>query len=121
MSIDYSDMAFPKPEKAKKRRKHRKSILRSQKGICHLCARMNNDYRLKYTEEHHIIYGGGRRTQAEEEGIKVDLCLYHHREGQQAVHNNRAIRELLCRMAQEEYEQTHTRAEWMRMCGKNYL
>lgn len=53
--------------------------------------------------------------------MKVYLCLEHHREGQQAVHNNREIREMLCRLAQEEYEQNHTRDEWMRISGKNYL
>lgn len=31
MSIDYSDMAFPKPEKKKKRKKHKKSILKTKK------------------------------------------------------------------------------------------
>lgn len=53
--------------------------------------------------------------------MKVYLCPEHHREGQQAVHNSREIRELLCRLAQEEYEQTHTRDEWMQISGKNYL
>ena len=121
MSIDYSDMAFPKPMRQKKRKKHKKSILKTRKGVCYLCARLNGDYRIKYTEEHHILYGGGRRTRAEGEGIKVYLCIPHHREGQQAVHNNRKIRELLCRTAQEEYERIHTHDEWMEIAGKNYL
>ena len=121
MSIDYSDMAFPKPQKKKKRKKHKESILPTQKEICCLCARLNGDYRQKYTEEHHILFGSGRRQQAEGKGIKVDLCLYHHRIGQQAVHNNQEMRELLCRIAQEEYEKTHGREEWMQTAGKNYL
>lgn len=121
MSIDYSDMAFPKPQRTKKRKKHKESILPTQKGICYLCARLNGDYRQKYTEEHHILFGSGRRQQAEGKGIKVDLCLYHHRIGQQAVHNNQEMRELLCRIAQEEYEKTHGREEWMQTAGKNYL
>lgn len=49
MSIDYSDMAFPKPGKKKKRKIHKKSILNSQKGICYLCARLNGDYSVKQT------------------------------------------------------------------------
>ena len=65
MSIDYSDMAFPKPQKKKKRKKHKESILPTQKEICYLCARLNGDYRQKYTEEHHILFGSGRRQQAE--------------------------------------------------------
>lgn len=31
MSIDYSDMAFPKPSKKKKRKRHKKSILKTKK------------------------------------------------------------------------------------------
>lgn len=121
MSIDYSDMAFPKPGKKKKRHKHKKSIMPTQKGICFLCARLNGDWRRKVTEEHHILFGAGQRESAEGTGIKVDLCLYHHRIGQQAVHNNQEMRELLCRIAQEEYEKTHTREEWRKISRKNYL
>ena len=121
MSIDYSDMAFPKPEKKKKQQKHKKSIMRTRKGVCYLCSRLNEDYSAKTTEEHHILFGSGRRALAEREGIKVDLCIEHHRTGQQAVHNCRETRELLCRIAQEEYEQTHTHGEWMQIAGKNYL
>lgn len=31
MSIDYSDMAFPKPAKKRKQKKHKKSILKTKK------------------------------------------------------------------------------------------
>ncbi len=121
MSIDYSDMAFPKPTRKKKQKKHKKSILKTRKGICYLCSHLNGDYSTKPTEEHHILYGGGRREKSEEEGVKVYLCVDHHREGQQAVHRSRETRELLCRIAQEEYERTHTHDEWMQIAGKNYL
>lgn len=92
MSVDYTDMAFPKPGKKKKRKKHKKSILHTQKGICYLCAHLNGDYRQQYTEEHHILYGSGRREISEAEGLKVNLCPDHHRNGQQAVHNSRETR-----------------------------
>lgn len=119
--MDYQGMAFPKPGKKKKRKKHKASILRTRKGVCYLCAKMNGDFREKYTEEHHILFGSGLRAVSEAEGLKVNLCLEHHRTGQQAVHNSRNTRELLCRIAQNEYEQTHTREEWMQIAGKNYL
>lgn len=119
--MDYQEMAFPKPGKKKKRKKHKPSILKTQKGVCYLCARLNGDYWFKQTEEHHILFGSGRRPIAEAEGLKVNLCIDHHRTGPQAVHNCRETRELLCRIAQEEYEQTHTREEWMKIAGKNYL
>ena len=119
--MDYTGMAFPKAGKKKKRKKHKKSILRTKKGVCYLCARLNDDYSEKVTEEHHILFGSGRRELAEAEGIKVDLCIDHHRTGQQAVHNCRETSELLCRIAQEEYELTRSREEWMQIAGKNYL
>lgn len=121
MSIDYSDMAFPKPTWKKKRKHHKVTILKSCKGVCYLCARLNGDYRTKVTEDHHILYGSGRRERSEETGLKVYLCIDHHREGQRAVHNCRETRELLCRIAQEEYELTHTHEEWIELAGKNYL
>lgn len=121
MSIDYSDMAFPKPQWKKKKKRHKATILKSRKGVCYLCAKLHGDYRTKVTEEHHVLYGSGQRTPSEGEGLKVDLCIEHHRTGQQAVHNCRETRELLCRIAQEEYEQTHTRDEWMEFSKKNYL
>lgn len=119
--MDYQGMAFPKPGKKKKRKKHKSSILKTQKGVCYICARLKGNYRQQYTEEHHILFGSGRRPIAEAEGLKVDLCIDHHRTGPKAVHNCRGTRELLCRIAQEEYEQTHTREEWMKIAGKNYL
>ena len=121
MSIDYSDMAFPKPGKKKKLKNHNNSILKTERGTCYLCARLNNDYRNQYTEEHHVLFGSGMREKSEEEGLKVNLCLKHHREGPEAVHNNQAIRIELCRIAQEEYEKTHTHSEWMGTFKKNYL
>lgn len=121
MSIDYSDMAFPKPIKKKKKIVHKKSILKTEKGVCYMCAKINGDYRHKITEEHHVLYGSGMRKNSEEEGLKVDLCIYHHRVGPEAVHNNQEAREELCRIAQEEYEKTHGREDWMEISKKNYL
>ncbi len=121
MSIDYSDMAFPKSTGKKKRKSHKKSILKSQKGVCFLCDLLYGDHSKQYTEEHHIMYGSGQRELSEADGLKVDLCRTHHKDGVEAVHNNREMRELLCRMAQAEYERTHTREEWKARYKKNYL
>lgn len=117
MRIDYSDMAFPKPTRKKKRKKHKKSILRTKKGYCYLCCNIDGNYRQQYTEEHHVIFGSGQREISEAEGLKVYLCLKHHQE----VHSKRETRELLSRIAQKEYEQTHTREEWRSRFKKNYL
>jgi hypothetical protein len=121
MSIDYSDMAFPKLACKKKRKSHKKSILKSGKGVCYLCSILYGDSSKQYTEEHHIMFGSGQRELSEADGLKVNLCRNHHKEGPEAVHNNREMRELLCRIAQTEYEQTHTREEWKARYKKNYL
>lgn len=121
MSIDYSDMKFPKARKKKKRIRHPESILNTEKGVCYLCANLYGDYRQQYTEEHHVLFGSGMRTLSEAEGLKVYLCESHHKSGKEAVHNCRKTRELLCRIAQREYEKSHTRKEWMKISKKNYL
>jgi len=119
MSIDYSDMAFPKPRKKKKKRVHKNSILHTRKGICFLCA-AEGDQSLKTTQEHHVMYGSGERTISEAKGLKVDLCLKHHGTGREGVHGSRAARENLCRIFQGKYEEAHSREEWMSKF-KNYL
>lgn len=121
MLSENSGLAIPKPQWKKKRKRHKQSILNTARGTCFLCARLHNDLREKYTEEHHIIFGSGQRDISEAEGLKVDLCLDHHRAGPEAVHNNQEMRELLCRIVQEEYEKSHTREEWMEISRKNYL
>mgnify|MGYP000455510323 FL=1 len=95
MSIDDSDMAFPKLVSKKKRKSHKKSILKSRKGVCYLCLILYDDSSKQYTEEHHIMFGSGQRELSEADGLKVDLCRNHHKEGPEAVHNNRETRELL--------------------------
>lgn len=116
-----NEMIFPKPIRVKKRKRHKKSILPTEKNVCYLCMRLYGDGSRQYTEEHHILYGSGKRAISEAEGLKVDLCPRHHKEGPEAVHNNREMRRMLCRIAQEEFEKTHTREEWMELSGKNYL
>lgn len=57
------------------------SIMGSEKGTCYVCAELYRDYSHKRTEEHHIIFGYGQRGLSEKYGLKVDLCLSHHRLG----------------------------------------
>lgn len=59
--------------------------------------------------------------QAEGFQMMLNLCLEHHRNGPVAVHNNAKNARILMAKAQEVYERTHTREEWMENAGKNYL
>lgn len=121
MLSDDSGLLFPKPRKVKRRQRHKKSILNTEKHVCFLCAHLYGDYSYKYTEEHHVLYGSGQRRSSEEEGLKVYLCMKHHKEGAESAHGCRETRELLCRLAQQQYEKTHSREEWCEKFRKNYL
>lgn len=111
-------MRYPKPPKRKKRQRHGKSLFIQAPGTCYLCE-LQGDYSQKYTELHHIFDGPNRRI-SEEYGFTVRLCLEHHREGKTAAHTNAETMKLLQTEAQKRFEETHTRAEFMRLIGKNY-
>ena len=114
-------IGFPKPTRKKKRRHHPPSKIHPKDGTCLLCMLLKNDYTQKITEEHHIFFGNPGRRLSEEHGLKVDLCLEHHRIGSEAVHNNRKNDLILKRIAQAQYERTHTREEFRETFGKSYL
>lgn len=102
--------------------KKQKSILQNQgEKQCYLCMVLNGDYGYKQVEDHHIYFGSSNRKNSEFYGLKVNLCLAHHRTGKEAVHNNREIDLFLKQICQEEFEKTHTRQEFVRIIGKSYL
>lgn len=113
---------FPKPKKKKKRKKHKASILHCKDGTCYLCMKLNHNYR-KHQEiqEHHVFPGKPGRQISEAEGFKVYLCLEHHLDGPEAVHNNQANMRLIQKDCQRKYEETHTREEFRSLMGRNYL
>lgn len=132
--VDYSSFAFPKESwraskkpkgkqsgKSRKRKKHRKSIMHPKgSGYCYLCAALHNDYTYKPTQEHHVMFGSGQRELSEEYGLTVQLCIEHHKDGPEAAHNNKEIRELLCRDAQEAFMMEYPNLNWMQIFKKNY-
>lgn len=138
MSIDYSDMAFPKPtwkkkeptkkksaqKKTVKRRKYKKrdSIMQDKSDKrCYLCMLLDNDYRVHpVTEEHHVLFGNTKWV-SDEYGLRVNLCISHHRTGPAAVHNNQKNAELLKKIAQQTFMEEYSNENWMEVVGKNYL
>lgn len=99
--------------------KHKKSILQREK-YCYLCDRLDHRYTVRNLQEHHI-FGGPNRSISEAEGLKCWLCLKHHTQGPEAVHNNISNMRILQQDAQQAYEKTHTREEFVRLIGRNYL
>ena len=143
MSIDYSDMAFPKPKKKEKepklkrqkkpqRRKHKQPWKKKRSKIpsimqekedrrCYLCMLLEKDYRIhSYLEEHHVLFGDIHKL-SDWYGLRVNLCVRHHREGHAAVHNNQENAELLMKIAQQVFKEEFPELDWMEIVGKNYL
>lgn len=81
-------------------------------GICYICGRHGP------TEVHHMMHGTANRRLADSEKLTVHLCRMCHDQ----VHNQMfAYDEMLKQTAQATFEKYHTRGEWMRLFGKNYL
>lgn len=119
--MDTVGLLFPKTQKKKRRKHHKPSILQNRDKTCYFCILLNNDYRKHRTLHEHHIFGGPNRIHSEEEGLKVYLCPEHHLTGKVAVHNCQETNDLLHKIGQREFEKTHTREEFMKTFGRNYL
>lgn len=73
------------------------------------------------TEEHHIFGGNPNRDLSEKNGMEVHLCYMHHRDSKEGVHFNLELMKELHRIGQRAFEKNHSREEFMRIFGKNYL
>ena len=83
---------------------------------------LNWDYDRRYhLEEHHVIDGNPGRKLSEHYGLKVYLCIPHHRTSAEAVHKNIKNRRMLERAAQEAFEQKYSHEKWMEVFGRNYI
>ena len=108
-------------QKRKTRKKHKPSILHVKNGTCYLCMMEGNYGRYLVLHKHHIFSGVANRKISEEEGFTCWLCPDHHEFGKAAVHRNAGNMLLLRRIAQREYEKDHTREEFVKLIGRNYL
>ena len=90
-----------------------KSIVQDFPG-CYLCGRQTG------LEKHHIFAGVANRKISERIGAWVMLCPQCHR-GTDGAQYNALVNKRLKMDAQTAYERTHSREEWMRLIGKNYL
>ena len=95
------------------------NIIHKKDGTCFLC-RMEGDFSEKYTEEHHIFNGANKKL-SEKYGLKVQLCLYHHREGKEAVHNNHEKMMLLKALGQQAFIEHYPDIDFREIFGKNYI
>lgn len=92
-----------------------KSILQNEKQ-CFVTDVKSNLHR------HHIYFGIGLREISEQNGFWVYLEGKLHNQSNKGVHcGNRNLDLYLKKLCQAQYEETHTRKEFMELIGKNYL
>lgn len=89
------------------------SILQDSKE-CYVTRSTNNLHK-------HHIYGGARRKLSELYGCFVWLRADWHNLSDYGVHFNKSLDTKLKRICQEKFEESHTRDEFMRIFGRNYL
>lgn len=90
-----------------------KSILQADLTKCYICGRPKEAI-------HEIFFGANRQTSIKN-GFYVALCAHCHNFSDTAVHFNREADLRLKRACQAEYEKTHSREEFIKLIGKNYL
>lgn len=71
--------------------------------------------------KHHIYFGFANRRISEEHGFWVWLTPELHNMSNDGVHFNTAFDLSLKRECQKKYEETHSREEFMKLIGCNYL
>lgn len=71
-------------------------------------------------QKHHIFFGAYRKK-AEEDGLWVWLRFDWHTGQNYSVHQDRKLDLLLKMIAQKKYEEKHSRKEFIKRYGKNYL
>ena len=94
-----------------------KSILQTERK-CWVCREYYNLHTVRGLEEHHILYGRGRRELSEREGLKVWLCHNHHNEPPLGVHYNPCSRRVLERAAQFAFDNLHGPGSFAKVFGE---
>lgn len=92
-----------------------KSIIQTKKQ-CYICRAEIG------LHNHHIYFGTGRRPISERNGFKVWLCQPHH-ESTFGVHGTKGheLDLYLKKKCQIKYEENHTREDFIKLIGRNYL
>ena len=98
-----------KTNKLKKLERERYSILTTRLKHCFICNKTPADI--------HEIYSGGNRKMSMKNGFCIPLCREHHQFATLDSLFNLRLKQL----CQSEYEKTHTREEFIKLVGKNYL
>lgn len=92
------------------------SILQTEK-VCYITGTTDN------LHKHHIYFGNPNRKISEANGFWVYLTGRLHNQSNDGVHgkDGRQLDLFLKKECQRKFEETHSRAEFMALIGKNYL
>lgn len=91
-----------------------KSIMQTEKE-CYITGSTDN------LHLHHIYPGTALRKISDKYGFTVWLRADWHNMADYGVHFNKELDLHLKQECQRKFEETHTRAEFMKLIGKNYL
>lgn len=97
-----------KSNKILKLEKNRISIFTDDLSHCILCNQPDVDI--------NEIFPGRNRQNSMKYGLCIPLCRKHHNQ----YHLQRSMQLQWMRLAQNEFEKTHTRDEWINIFLKNY-
>lgn len=97
-----------------------KSYMQTEKE-CYLCRKLYDICTDRGLHEHHIYEGVGVRRISERIGAKIWLCYRHHNLSDQGIHFNKEIDLEVKKEAQRMFEKEHSREEFMKLIGRNYL
>lgn len=102
-----------------------KSVVTKYEDMCFFCRR-------KATQNHHLVFGSGNRTKAEEYGLKVPICAACHTTGNlySRIHDNPMAEKLSKMLGQAIFERElalsgadkeNCRQSFIREFGESYL
>ena len=98
-----------------------KSIIQPRnRSYCYLCNLLYEDDSYFSNSNRHV-FGGPLKHKAEHFGLKVNLCIYHHRESKEAVHKNIEMNRKLQPIAQKAFTEAHPELDFMKEFGRNYI
>lgn len=91
-----------------------KSIMQKERE-CYVCGSTIE------LEEHHVFGGVANRKISETYGLKVYLCVFHHRDLKNGAQYDKELNLKLKQDAQRAFQNIYGRRLWMQLIRKNYL
>ena len=94
-----------------------KSIIPNDDKYCYICKKFGR--KTRGTDCHHLVFGSANRRCSEEDGLKVQLCHYHH----MALHQHGLYKDELQQLAEEVWLKHYNKTveDWIKRYGKNFL